>query len=185
MDSYFIINGLLLFFLIVTAISIAVTRDLLFAIIMLGIFGLLMAMLYLVMGAADVAITEAAVGAGISTILLLCTIALTGREKPKRERKSNNIVPLLVVMVTGGALIYATLDLPGFGNPTAPIHQHVAPYYLENTQKEMGIPNVVTSVLASYRGYDTLGEVVVVFTAAMSVLLLIGDGINRKRRKKE
>lgn len=177
MDSYFITNALLLLFLIITAISVAVTRDLLFAIVMLGIFSLLMAVLYLVMGAADVAITEAAVGAGISTILLLCAVTLTGREE--KRKKSNNVVPFLVVSAMGAALLYATSDFPAFGDPDAPIHKHVAPYYLENTEKEIGIPNAVTSVLASYRGYDTLGETTVIFTAAVGVLLLL----HGKRRK--
>ncbi|MEQ8193512.1 MAG: hypothetical protein RIB59_03390, partial [Rhodospirillales bacterium] len=72
----------------------------------------------------------------------------------------------------------ATLDMPRFGDPTAPIHQHVAPYYIENTRSLTGIPNIVTAVLASYRGYDTLGEVVVVFAAAVGVMTLIG----RRRR---
>lgn len=178
MTSYFIINALLLLFLIITAISVAVVRDLLFAIVMLGIFSLLMAVLYLVMGAADVAITEAAVGAGISTILLLCALTLTGREE--RLRKSHNIAPLLVIIAMGGALFYASLDFPAFGNPDAPIHKHVAPYYLEKTAEEIHMPNVVTAVLASYRGYDTLGETTVIFTAAMAVLVLL----NGKRKKR-
>lgn len=179
MDGYFITNSLLLFFLIVTAVSVAVSRDLLFAIVMLGVFSLLMAALYLVMGAADVAITEAAVGAGISTVLLICAVTLTGREE--KPARGNNIVPLLLVVATGAALIYATMDMPHFGDLAAPIHLHVAPYYIENTEKEIGIPNMVTAVLASYRGYDTLGETTVIFTAAMSVLLLLGNGVNRKK----
>lgn len=181
MDAYFIANILLLFFLVVTAISVAVTRDLLFAIVMLAIFSLLMALLYLVMGAADVAITEAAVGAGISTVLLLCAVTLTGRQE--KIRKTNNVVPLLLVVAMGAALVYATRDLPAYGDKNAPVHQHVAPHYLQKSEGEIGIPNVVTSVLASYRGFDTLGEVVVVFTAAMSVLLLMGSFTNGRKKQ--
>lgn len=180
MDGYFLTNVVLLLFLVVTAVAVAVVRDLLVAIVLLGIFSLLMATMYLVMGAPDVAITEAAVGAGISTILLLCAITLTGKEEKRAQ--GNNIVPLLVVLATGAALIYATLGMPRYGDKHAPIHRHVAPYYLEKSLVQTDIPNVVTSVLASYRGYDTLGETTVIFTAAMSVLLLVGP---RKKKKKK
>lgn len=182
MDPYFITNIVLLFFLAASAIAVAVLHDLLVAIVILGVFSLLMATMYLVMGAPDVAITEAAVGAGISTILLLCAISLTGREeKPSR---GNNIVPLLVVLATGAALVYATLEMPHYGDGDAPIHRHVAPYYIENTVRDIGIPNEVAAILASYRGYDTLGETTVVFTAAVSVLLLIGN-LKKKRKKSD
>ena len=77
-------------------------------------------------------------------------------------------------MVTGAALVYGTLDMPRWGDPSAPVHGHVAPRYIEASPDEIGIPNMVTSVLASYRGYDTLGEVTVIFTAGVGVLILIG-----------
>jgi multicomponent Na+:H+ antiporter subunit B len=66
--------------------------------------------------------------------------------------------------------------MPGFGKPGNPIHQHVAPRYIYDSAQEVGPPNIVTSVLASYRGFDTLGEVTVIFTAAVGVLLLLGAG---------
>ena len=71
-------------------------------------------------------------------------------------------------------LVYGTWDIPGFGDPNAPAQTHVARYYLENALTDTGVPNVVTAVLASYRGFDTLGEVAVVFTAGVAILLLIG-----------
>ena len=71
-------------------------------------------------------------------------------------------------------MIYGTSDIPDFGDPAAPAQRHVAPYYLEKSLSETGVPNVVTAVLASYRSFDTLGEVTVIFTAAIAVLLLIG-----------
>ncbi|MCA9737859.1 MAG: cation:proton antiporter, partial [Gemmatimonadetes bacterium] len=79
----------------------------------------------------------------------------------------------VVVLLTGAVLIYATLDMPPYGDPTNPIHQHVVPRYLEDSAHEVAVPNVVTSVLASYRGYDTMGETSVVFTALVGVLLLL------------
>jgi multicomponent Na+:H+ antiporter subunit B len=63
--------------------------------------------------------------------------------------------------------------MPPYGAATNPVHQHVAPRYLERSGEEIGVPNVVTSVLASYRGFDTLGETTVVFTAAIGVMILL------------
>jgi len=89
-----------------------------------------------------------------------------------------------VVAVTGAALVYGTLDMPFFADPAAPVHQHVVPYYLDKSPEQTGIPNVVTSILASYRGYDTLGELAVIFTAGVGVLALLGLR-RRKRPSKE
>ncbi len=139
-----------------------------------GIYSLFAAAIFVELDAVDVAFTEASVGAGISTMLMLGTLALTTRlEKIPTYMP---ILPLLVVVATGAALIYGTLDMPRFGDPNAPIHQHVVPRYIEDMPKEIGVPNVVTAVLASYRGYDTLGEVTVIFTAGIGVLVLLGGG---------
>lgn len=159
-------------FLILTALAIVKLRNL-FAVTMLaGLFSLLAAGLFMTLDAVDVAFTEAAVGAGISTVLMLGALALTTRrEKPQVH---SSALPLLCCIVTGAALIYGTLDMPLFGSPDAPVQTHVGGAYLARAEVETGVPNVVTAVLASYRGYDTLGEVTVIFVAAISVLLLIG-----------
>lgn len=183
-----IINITLLAFLAITAVAIVRMTNL-FAIIMLfGIFSFLTAGLFVVMDAVDVAFTEAAVGAGISTVLMIATLALTKDQREKRPSSHRPWLPLAVVTVTGAALVYGTLDIPAFGDPNAPAQMHVAPYYLERSMPETGVPNVVTSVLASYRGFDTLGEVVVVFTAGIAVLLLIGgkrpkSNVGKKQRE--
>ena len=82
---------------------------------------------------------------------------------------------MLVVLTVGATLIYGTFDMPRFADPAAPVHSHVAPLYINDSPKEIGIPNMVTSVLASYRGYDTFGEVTVIFTAGIGVLLLLSS----------
>ena len=135
------------------------------------------------MGAVDVAFTEAAVGAGIATFLMLGTLVLTKSEE--KVPQSKTIFPLMVVIITGAVLIYGTLDMPNYGDPKAYVHQHVAPRYIIESIEEIGIPNMVTSILASYRGYDTFGEVVVIFTAGIGVLALLGHGINRTRPGKK
>lgn len=163
----------------VVALGLARQRNLFAVVILFGIYSFTAALLYVVMDAVDVAFTEAAVGAGISTVLMVATLALTStEEKPAPWR----VGPLLVVTLTGAVLIYGTLDMPRYGDPSAPIHQHVAPHYIEKSAAEVGPPNIVTSVLASYRGYDTLGEVIVIFTAAAGVLVLLGRYRPKKRR---
>ena len=165
----------------VTAFALVRLRNL-FAVVMLsGIFSLLAAVLYLVMDAVDVAFTEAAVGAGIATMLMLGTLALTTGVVKEAPRKP--LAALLIVSLTGALLIFGTLDMPLYGDPNAPIHHHVAPRYIEKSGSEVGPPNIVTSVLASYRGYDTLGEVTVIFTAAAGILILLG-GRRRPRKKR-
>ena len=172
-----IVNVTLLVLLVIMAFAIIRMRSLFTVIMLFSGFSFLSAGLFVVMDAVDVAFTEAAVGAGVSTVLMLATLALTG-EKIKKTGKLS-LLPLLVVILTGCALIYGTLDMPEYGDANAPIHNHVAPRYINDSGKEVGVPNIVTSVLASYRGYDTLGEVTVVFTAAIAVTILIGG-----RRKK-
>ena len=153
----------------------------LFAVVMLaGIYSLLSAGLFTVMDAVDVAFTEAAVGAGISTVLFLAALALTGHHENKPGHTP--LLPMIVVVVTGGALVYGTMDMPGFGHPDNPVHHHVADHYLEESPHEIDIPNVVTAVLASYRGYDTMGETTVVFAAAVGVMLLL-SGARRGRSR--
>jgi multicomponent Na+:H+ antiporter subunit B len=169
----------LLSFLVLTALAFVVVRNL-FAVVMLsGIFSLTAAVLYVVMDAVDVAFTEAAVGAGIATVLGLATLALIGVTQEKVSARSP-IGPFLVALITGAVLITSTFDMPLYGDPGAPIGQHVAPRYIEDSGREIGVPNIVTSVLASYRGYDTLGETTVIFTAAAGVLVLLGR--TRRRR---
>jgi multicomponent Na+:H+ antiporter subunit B len=176
-----VIHIVLFTFLAVIAIAIIRLKDLFAAVMLMGIFSLLSASLFTVMDAVDVAFTEASVGAGISTLLMLAALSLTGhQEHPHHNRPK--LLPLLAVVLTGAALIYGTLDMPRYGDPSAPIHHHVAPRYIEHTDDEIGVPNMVTAVLASYRGYDTWGETTVIFTACVGVLLLLGWSEAVRRR---
>jgi multicomponent Na+:H+ antiporter subunit B len=151
----------------------------LFGVAMLsGIYSLLSAAFFVALDAVDVAFTEAAVGAGISTVLMLSGIALTAkREMPVSRQR--HITPLVITFVVGAALVYATIDMPAFGDPNAPANAYVGRAYIEQTPDDIEVPNIVTAVLASYRGFDTLGEVVVVFTAGLACLLLLGGGSSR------
>tara|TARA_R110000868_G_scaffold28525_8_gene106913 strand:- start:3674 stop:4252 length:579 start_codon:yes stop_codon:yes gene_type:complete len=167
------IDIILLALMCVTVIAIVVMRNLMAVVALGGIFSLLAASVFVLLDAVDVAFTEAAVGAGISTMLFVATLALTTRIEKRPVHTP--VLPLFVVIVTGAVLIYGSLDMAHFGDPNATAMQHVSPYYLENTKKDTGVPNVVTAILASYRGYDTLGEVTVIFTAGIGVILLLGS----------
>ncbi len=147
-------------------------RDLFAVVILFGIYSLLTAALFMDLDAVDVAFTEAAVGAGVTTVLMLSSLRLTSRWEQRSPHTP--LLPLIVVGITGAALVYGTLDAPLLGDPNAPVHQHVAPRYIQQGPSEVGMPNMVTAVLASYRGYDTFGETVVIFTAGIAVLLLLG-----------
>lgn len=83
---------------------------------------------------------------------------------------------LIAVVLVAAALIYGTLDMPKWGDPSSPASTHVSPYYLRHSMEHAATPNVVTSTLADYRGYDTLGETTVVFTAGMACILLLRRG---------
>jgi multicomponent Na+:H+ antiporter subunit B len=178
-----LIDITLLAFLVFTAVAIIRMRNLFVIIMLFSLYSLFSAGLFAVMDAADVAFTEAAVGAGISTVLMLGTLALT---KNHEEKPPSHLarLPMLVVLVTGAALVYGTYDIPSFGDPASPAQTHVGPYYIQHGQEDTSAPNIVTAVLASYRGYDTLGEVTVIFTAGIGVMLLIGGRLMRKHKYK-
>jgi len=111
------------------------------------------------------------VGAGISTVLVLGALYLTKTEEaPPRY---SVWLPITVAIGTGIMLIWGTWSLPPFGLADTPMNTGVGLEYLRRDYAETHIPNVVTSVLASYRGYDTLGETTVIFTAGLGVLLLL------------
>ena len=156
-------------------------RSLFGVVILSGVYSFLMATVMLVLDAVDVALTEAAVGAGVSTVLFLAALHLTKTVEMRPFRR--NPVPLLLAVVVGGLIVWGARVLPPFGAADSPIHTHVAPRYLSESINETGVPNVVTAVLADYRGYDTLGETVVIFTAGIGVMLLLRGGRRRDERR--
>jgi multicomponent Na+:H+ antiporter subunit B len=156
--------------------AMALQRNLFGVVVLFGIYSFLMATVLFALDAPDVAMTEAAVGAGVSIVLLLAALYLTGGAEAKPLHRP--FLPLALAIAVGAVLDYGMQGLPSFSDPQAPIHTHVAPRYIERGPQETGVPNVVTAVLASYRGFDTLGETIVVFTAGAGVIALL-----RRRRK--
>ena len=178
-NIHFIANITILFFLLVVGVAIVRSRSLIIASVLLSVFSMLMAVEYLILDAPDVAITEASVGAGISTVLLLLGIFLVG-EKEKRI-KGKKLLPFILIACVASGLIYSTGQLPLFGASDSPAQTGVASYYTAHSMNDIGAANIVTSVLASYRGYDTFGEVVVIFTAGIAVLMLLGRFAIKKK----
>jgi multicomponent Na+:H+ antiporter subunit B len=177
----FFIDLALLTLLFLVAFAMLRQRHL-FAVVMLaGIYSLLSAAFFVSLDAVDVAFTEAAVGAGISTVLFLGGMLLTARrEKAMTSKRAP--VAIAVVVLVGAALGFATIDMPAYGDANAPANSSIGQEYVERTPKEIAVPNVVTAVLASYRGFDTLGETMVIFTAGVAVILLLGAGSARGGR---
>lgn len=181
MTEFEAVNGILFLILVATALAIARLRQLM-AVAMLGsLFSLVAASIFVLLDAVDVAFTEAAVGAGMTTVLMLASLGLTRQRE--RETPTQRAIPAaLIVVATGGLLAYATLDIPPFGDPGTPVQVHpLTKQYVVDSEHETGVPNMVTSVLASYRGYDTLGETVVIFTAGVGVLMLLGRAGRRRK----
>lgn len=173
-DTYeYAVNVALLLLLLVTAIGIARQSNLFAAAMLSSAYSLLCACLFVHLDAVDVAFTEAAVGAGISTVLILGTLAVSEhRERP--PRRHHHWMALLSCGGVAMLMFAASGEMPLFGAADTPVHQHpITAHFLQTSAEEIDVPNVVTSVLASYRGYDTLGEVTVIFTAGMTVLLLL------------
>jgi len=173
-NLHLLIDICLLAFLVMIVFAAIKMADLFAVTMLFGIFSFVSALLFLDLDAVDVAFTEAAVGAGFTTVLMLSALRLTQAHENVKHRHS--LLALFIVTLTGAALIYGIADFPIMGDVNAPVHQHVAPEYIQLTQQHIDIPNVVTAVLASFRGYDTFGETVVIFSAGVAVLLLVGMG---------
>jgi multicomponent Na+:H+ antiporter subunit B len=92
----------------------------------------------------------------------------------------NRLLSLFTTILAGLLLLYGVEEFPRWGAPQQPASVHVSPRYIEQTIPETGVPNAVTSVLADYRGYDTMFETSVIFTAGVAVMMLL----RRSRGKK-
>jgi multicomponent Na+:H+ antiporter subunit B len=82
-------------------------------------------------------------------------------------------IGFIAALLCGCLLIYGTIDFPGWGDLSSPASTHVSPYYIEKTMTDTSVPNIVTAVLADYRGYDTMFETTVIFAAGIACLFLL------------
>lgn len=162
-------------FILLTAIGTAIFRDVLSAIVIFAAYSLGMALLYTFLLAPDVGLTEAAIGAGVTTILLIVTLSRTSR--PREVPRFERVHWTGATIVTGfvAVIAWTTLQLPPLGDRDAIAwaNEAVTQHYLSSAYLETGVENAVTAVLAAYRGFDTFGEAVVVFTVVVAVLLVL------------
>ncbi|SEK54592.1 DUF4040 domain-containing protein [Haloferax larsenii] len=173
-DVQLTLFALLLAFVIFAALAAAFLRDILSAIIAFAGFSFGIALVYVLLRAPDVALTEAAVGAGVTTVLFLLTIVRTVRPGGDRLFERIKWGPAALATALVGVLLTTVSSLPRIGDPNSPVAtSEVTRYYLENAYPQTEVENVVTAVLAAYRGFDTLGEAAVVLAAGIAVLVVL------------
>lgn len=167
--------------IVICGFATIMVKDLLSAAIIFGAYSFLMCLLWTEMGAVDVAFTEASVGAGVSTILFIAATFQTSRiVKARRHgRLISKLIGFLAAVVLGLVLLAAESDFPPFADPGSPASLHLSPYYITHTITDTAVPNMVTSVLADYRGFDTMFETAVIFAAGLAVIAIL----RRSRRK--
>jgi len=169
------IEASLFAFVVLTALFTALARDVLAAVIIFGAYSLGMAALYTFYRAPDVAMTEAAISAGVTTVLLLLTLAKTTRLDHEAAFESVNLPAAGAAGLLFGGLMLTMGDIPAVGSADAPIWSNpdVTQWYIAETYAETHVENTVMAVLAAFRGFDTFGEAVVVFAAGIAALIVL------------
>jgi multicomponent Na+:H+ antiporter subunit B len=160
-------------FVLACAIATALLRDVLSAVIAFSAYSIGIAIIWVVLEAPDVGLTEAAVGAGVMTVLFLLTIAKTVRPAGDAVLEAVDLRGLAVALGLVAVLSTTVLALPPVGAAAPGATGDVSTYYLQNAYDQTGVQNAVTAVLASYRGFDTLGEAVVVYVAGVGILVVL------------
>lgn len=168
-----IIESFILSLLLILTILFVFSKNLYFAIIYLIFFSLCMAIMYIAMYAPDVSMTEAAIGASLTTIFPFLTLHYIKADNQSNDKIKFSFIAIITALTLIICLAIFSYMLPEYGNLKAPIHHYTANSYITSSGEEIGIVSVVASILASYRGYDTFGETVVILTAGLCVTLLL------------
>jgi multicomponent Na+:H+ antiporter subunit B len=168
--------------LVILAVLALRVRNLMAAVAILSAFSLMVALMFAGMAAVDVAFVEAVLGAGLTGLLFVLLIRTTGERSDEREHAGTRWLLVPLIGAFAAVLVVASAGLPDRGDPTAPAHVHVSPAYIEGAVPQTGTPNVVTAVLADYRSMDTLGELLVIVTAGLAVILVLGAGRPAEQR---
>ena len=166
------IETIFLLLLLFSSIAFTLSKDLISAIITLISFSLAMSVMYSIMKSPDVSMTEAAIGSALTSIFPLAILSMPEIDNNKLKIENSKFafcIMILLILI----FIYLVSFMPLYGDFNAPAHNHIAAYYLSNAGEDIGIKSVVASILASYRGYDTLGETLVIFAAGLCVILIL------------
>ncbi|MFP6854565.1 MAG: hydrogen gas-evolving membrane-bound hydrogenase subunit E [Opitutales bacterium] len=95
----------------------------------------------------------------------------------------------IIVALIGALLLYAATDFPTWGDPASPASASpVSSHFVAETGVDTEVPNMVTAVLADYRGFDTMFETVVIFIAGIAIIAILrrtGADAEKPSRKKE
>ena len=149
-------------------------RDLVSAVVVFGAYSFLMCLIWTGMGAVDVAFTEAAVGAGVSTVFFIAVLFNTTRRiKFNPLDITTKLFAGVLCVVFGYLLFLGVSDLPMWGSPESPVNSGMSSYYIEEAYHDTKVPNLVTAVLADYRAFDTMFETCVVFIAMLGIFMLL------------
>lgn len=159
--------------LAVTTYAIVLSRSLINSIIFMSSSSVLLMLCYLLMDAPDVSMTEAAIGCSLSTILLLRFVSDVKETMHSSCTLHNKILGLSIAGLLLFIMIYTLYDITPYGDVNHSFHSHISKYYIENTSKDVGVSSFVAAILASYRGYDTLGETTVILTAAAALSIIL------------
>ncbi len=169
---------ILLALLVASAVVALRVRQLVATVAVLAVYSLLSALLFANMGAVDVAYVEAVLGSALSGVLMLVAVLITDNVRTSRSSRAQWFaIPVVTAVVV--LLMIGTSGLPDRGDPNAPAMEGVAADYVERSLADTDTPNPVTSILADYRGTDTMGETAVVFTAALAVGLILRRGLRQ------
>jgi multicomponent Na+:H+ antiporter subunit B len=174
---------LLFLILMATAVMALRSRNLLTGVVLLAAYSLFAALLFSGMSAVDVGLVEGALGAGLTGVLFIAAVLITTANGESRvdRRRTWFVLPLVAGFV--GLMLYASTGLPDRGDPDAPAQRGVSTEYVANSMEQTQTPNVVTSLLADYRSQDTLGETLVILTAALAASLVLVRRPDRPERE--
>jgi len=185
------VEGILLVFLVVAALAACLAKQLMATIIIFAAYCTVKSIVWIMLAAPDLAITEAAVGTGISSILFFVVLKhvlvvkkehleleeCKSRQKPKRDsgffRYFYKTACISIGLGLTGVLVYTASALPPFGDPSNPTNNEVPRKFIEDGIQDTGALNVVASMLFDYRAFDTLGEACVLIAAVCAVLILL------------
>jgi multicomponent Na+:H+ antiporter subunit B len=171
-----LVNIVLLLLLVLTAASATfLVKELVSSVFILGSYSFFLAVVWAWLGAVDVAFVEAAIGAGLATVLFLVTLFDTAPKDTRIRRPPPPLAGVLGLPLLGLLLLFVANDLPSIGDPSSPANTHISPVYLQQSYTDTLTPNVVASVLMDYRAFDTLIETVVIFTSGIACALLLKE----------
>ncbi len=165
----------LLVFMIIGSIIAIETKNLLSSVISVGVVGFSLSIIFLMLGAPDIAITQVVVEILILVVLIRATITTdnTAIEGPR------DTFPFVSSLIFFGLFLmfafFAVQELPKFGEPLMKVSKE----YLRTGAEKTGATNIVTAVLLDFRAYDTLGEATVLFTSIIGAFVIL----RRKGRK--